>query len=380
MKCQRVIIEAGGGTFTLDLHPRLSVIAGLGPPERESLISEIIGALGGSRTGVHLELRDATGRHLAVFRPKGERHRVIDVTTAEDVSHEFVGPGGQIDLLSRSGLDANTARAHLILGPRDFATVDPIGERITLLAAVDQRQLWAAADRVTGAVDGPEPAPFAFGSEPTPESPRSSRRSRTLHDEFEAAVREGEPDPQAHLPRRSDDRAARGARCVDRASAVTSPVARDGRVDGSVGRRATSHHERERAEQEALSEAGAQSYLGFHLERVNTMLSTVETKKRASSAAGDGRRAGEAWHELAGDISPEWALAHREEIVAAALLQRGASPLNGTEETYTPVEGGPRRTSRMRSSPIWRTCARWAPKARACRCCSTIHSSRWMRP
>ena len=141
MKCQRGIIEAVGGTFTLDLHPRLSVIAGLGPPERESLISEIIGALGGSRTGVHLELRDATGRHLAVFRPKGERHRVIDVTTAEDVSHEFVGPGGQIDLLSRSGLDANTARAHLILGPRDFATVDPIGERITLLASVDQRQL-----------------------------------------------------------------------------------------------------------------------------------------------------------------------------------------------------------------------------------------------
>ena len=103
VKCQRVIIEAGGGTFTLDLHPRLSVIAGLGPPERESLISEIIGALGGSRTGVHLELRDATGRHLAVFRPKGERHRVIDVTTAEDVSHEFVGPGGQIDLLLTVG-------------------------------------------------------------------------------------------------------------------------------------------------------------------------------------------------------------------------------------------------------------------------------------
>ena len=30
-----------------------------------------------------------------------------------------------------------------MLGPKDFATVDPIGERITLLAAVDQRALWA---------------------------------------------------------------------------------------------------------------------------------------------------------------------------------------------------------------------------------------------
>jgi hypothetical protein len=42
VKCQRVIIEAGGGTFTLDLHPRLSVISGLGPAERDSLIGEII--------------------------------------------------------------------------------------------------------------------------------------------------------------------------------------------------------------------------------------------------------------------------------------------------------------------------------------------------
>jgi hypothetical protein len=56
--------------------------------------------------------------------------------------------------------------------------------------------------------------------------------------------------------------------------------------------------------------------------------------------AGDHRRALDAWRDVAGDISPEWALAHREEIIAAALLQRGASPLNGTQETYEPVEGG----------------------------------------
>ncbi len=94
-----------------------------------------------------------------------------------------------------------------------------------------------------------------------------------------------------------------------------------------------------RAEQEALSEAGAQSYLGFHLERVNTMLSTNETRRKAATA-GDYKRAAEAWRDLAGEISAEWALTHREEIIAAALLQRGASPLNGTQETYEPVEGG----------------------------------------
>ena len=337
MKCQRVIIEAGGGTFTLDLHPRLSVIAGLGSAERDSLIGEIIGALGGSRTGVHLELRDATGRHLAVFRPKGERHRVIDVTTAEDVSHEFVSAGSQIDLLSRSGLDANSARRHLIVTPKDFAAVDPIGERITLLAAVDQRALWTTAERVTSAVpEATEPHPTTIEVH---EAPEVVDKVEELHDEFEAAVAK---ETQIHG---LTYRIAAGTALAAVPAAVFAPVlalallfATGAAMAVSVvaERRIT---RASRAEQEALSEAGAQSYLGFHLERVNTMLSTVETKKKASSA-GDHRRALDAWHDLVGDISPEWALAHREEIIAAALLQRGASPLNGTQETYTPVEGG----------------------------------------
>ena len=336
MKCQRVIIEAGGGTFTLDLHPRLSVIAGLGPAERDSLIGEIIGALGGSRTGVHLELRDATGRHLAVFRPKGERHRVIDVTTAEDVSHEFIGAGGQIDLLSRSGLDANTARHHLIVGPDDFATVDPIGERITLLAAVDQRELWGTAERVISAGHEPEPQPARTDASEVPEV---VDRVEELHDEFEAAVaKEGQLHTLTYRIAAVTAVAAVPAALFAPMLSLPLLFATGASMAVSViaQRRIT---RASRAEQEALSEAGAQSYLGFHLERVNTMLLTVETKKKAAVAV-DHRKAVDAWRDLAGEISPEWALAHREEILAAALLQRGASPLNGTQETYTPVEGG----------------------------------------
>ncbi len=340
MKCQRVIIEAGGGTFTLDLHPRLSVIAGLGAAERDSLIGEIIGALGGNRTGVHLELRDATGRHLAVFRPKGERHRVIDVTTAEDVSHEFIGAGGQIDLLSRSGLDANTARSYLIVGPKDFATVDPIGERITLLAGVDQRALWAAAERVTASSgEQTEAFPTVVQDESQTEPPEVVDKLEDLHDEYEAAVVK---EQQIH---RLTYRIAAGTAVLAVPAALVAPMLSLPLLlatGASMGVSVVAQRRISRAarlEQEALSEAGAQSYLGFHLDRVNTMLSTVETRKK-TNAAGDQRRAADAWRELAGEISPEWALAHREEIIAAALLQRGASPLNGTQETYTPVEGG----------------------------------------
>ena len=289
VKCQRVIIEAGGGTFTLDLHPRLSVISGLGPAERDSLIGEIIGALGGSRTGVHLELRDAGGRHLAVFRPKGERHRVIDVTTAEDVSHEFVsGGGGQIDLLQRSGLNAATAAEHLVLGPKDFAAVDPIGERITLLAAVDQRSLWSAAERVIATADAPQEDDTASTAldRPTPtDTPEVVDRVEERHSDFEAAIAK-EERVHALTYRIAAVTAVLAVPVALIAPVLSLPLLLGTGVSMGVALLAQKRIEQaSRAEQEALSQAGAQSYLGFHLERVNTMLSSSETPEAGS----DGR-------------------------------------------------------------------------------------------
>ena len=76
------MIEAGENTLTLDLHPRLTVVAGIGRVEREGLVGELIGALGGSRPGLHLELEERSGRHLAVFRPTSGRPRIVDVDRA----------------------------------------------------------------------------------------------------------------------------------------------------------------------------------------------------------------------------------------------------------------------------------------------------------
>ena len=73
MHYERLVIEAGENTFTLSLHPKLTVIAGVGRLEREGLVSELVGALSSSRAGVHLEMVEDSGRHLAVFRPHGAR-------------------------------------------------------------------------------------------------------------------------------------------------------------------------------------------------------------------------------------------------------------------------------------------------------------------
>ena len=43
---ERLVIEAGDDTFSLDLHHRMTVIAGVGRLEREGLITELLGALG----------------------------------------------------------------------------------------------------------------------------------------------------------------------------------------------------------------------------------------------------------------------------------------------------------------------------------------------
>ena len=94
MRVERLVIEAGENTLTLDLHPRLTVVAGMGRVERESLVGELIGALGGSRPGLHLELEERSGRHLAVFRPTTGRHRIVDVDRARDVTAEFTDADG----------------------------------------------------------------------------------------------------------------------------------------------------------------------------------------------------------------------------------------------------------------------------------------------
>src|ERR1700694_4072490 len=46
VRYERLVIQAGSNSFSLELHPRLTVIAGVGQLERDGLIGEFIGAFG----------------------------------------------------------------------------------------------------------------------------------------------------------------------------------------------------------------------------------------------------------------------------------------------------------------------------------------------
>ena len=70
VRFERLVIGAGSNSFTLDLHPRLTVIAGSGRLERESLLGELVGALGQQPLGRAPRAVQDAGRRLAVFRPE----------------------------------------------------------------------------------------------------------------------------------------------------------------------------------------------------------------------------------------------------------------------------------------------------------------------
>jgi hypothetical protein len=73
--------------------------------------------------------------------------------------------------------------------------------------------------------------------------------------------------------------------------------------------------------QKALTEAGAESYLTFQVNRVDGMLSNEDGRRRLLAAAETHRTAASRWADIAGDVSVEWAMERHEEITATSRLR-----------------------------------------------------------
>lgn len=320
MRYERLVIEAGANTFTLDLHPRLTVIAGLGRVERDALVAELLGALASARTGVHVEAVEDTGRRLAVFRPAGAKPRVVDVDRVQDVTSEFVDEAGVINLVKTSGLDTAAIRRKLRFGAADLQAASQGTNLVRELAAADQGALWAAAERLLTTEQDLQVEADELGS--APEDAELIQRVEERHRRLEDAVAR-------------DERVRRNCLTGAGGAVATALLAKLVGLDsvamllvvfGCISmalaiytrNRATAAR---KAEDETLAEAGAQSYLGFHLQRVNGMMSSEQARKRLMSAAAAQREAEAAWRELAGDIPVTWAIDHHEEIAAAARVR-----------------------------------------------------------
>lgn len=321
VRYERLVIEAGANTFTLDLHPNLTVVTGVSRLEREGLVNELVGALGPSRAGVHAEIVSDAGNHFALFRPIGARHRVIDIDRSVDVTDRFRNADGNIDILGLAGLDVHRAKRRLRISASELTASAHTDELVARLAHVEQAALWRAAERLRRSDEVLQMEADASGS--APEDALVVEEIEARHAAFVAAQATAERLRKASFTLGA--LAALGA--VPLAITVGplgwGPLIIAAAIVTWLSFRQWKRMElAEQHETDALAAAGAQSYLGFHLQRVNGLLDNDQSRRRLLRAAEEQREARTAWTELAGEVDVDWALAHRDRIEATAARVR----------------------------------------------------------
>lgn len=323
MRFHRLMMEVGTSTVTIDFHPRLTVVAGVGALERESLVTELLGALGGSRPGTHLQVVDDTGRRLGILHPvNNQPDRVVELESHQDVTGEFVDDAGEVDVLGTLGLDVPRARKLTRFSAEDLASEAKVDRTVVALAAHDQTRLWQAADRVRASKAALEGEVAAAGADPV-DTPLVEE-IEVRHAVFEAA--------QQKLERTRHFGIVVGGACVLAAgpavfmhSIASIPfllIAVITTLLSIVNRRRMERAGK--AERAALDAAGAESYLAFRLQRVNGIVDDGANRQRLSMAVAEHRNALGSWRILAGDVSVEWADDMRDKILATAERLRAA--------------------------------------------------------
>jgi hypothetical protein len=321
VRYERLVIEADENTFTLELHPRLTVIAGVGQLEREGLTSELVGALGSTRAGVHAEIVADNGSRYAVFRPVGSRHRVVSIDTASDVSDRFRNAAGEIDLLARAGLDARAAKRRLRLTPNDLVASSYTDQVVRRLAQVDPIELWSAAERVRITEDHLQAEAEAVGTQP--EDAEVVQRIEDRHHAFVTAQARHERYRKLSFYAGAVAAVAAVPMALIAGEVAAAPLLIIAAIITGMSFLEYKRMEQAQSEEaDALKAAGAQSYLGFHLQRVNGLLASDQHRKRLIQAAEEHRESVAAWRVVAGDVEVAWALEHRDAVDAAARLRR----------------------------------------------------------
>ena len=339
MHFERLAIEAGDDTFTLDFHERLTVIAGMGQLERDGLVNELVGGLSAGRPGVHLEVRSDGGERYAVFRPRSGAPRIVDIERAADVTASFTNGAGQVNILERAGLTPSTARRAMRITAADLAARSHGDALVDRLARLDPDRLWDVARGVLESKARLEEIAEALGS--NAEDVEAYDEIERRHAELETVQREAES-----IRGLSFAIAALCTMAALPAMLVTGPWLTVPLLAGAIAavayslvawRRST---EAERREQEALDAVGARSYLAFQVSRVNELVASETQRRQLMAAASDHRKALTRWEVLAGDVPADWALEHRREIAEAHAALRRALGVTGAMPLTVDADAG----------------------------------------
>ncbi len=370
MEIQRLVVEESESALTVDFHSGLTVCFHENPVVRHRYLTDVLESLGPARAGVHLELVDSRGHHLAVFRPRGGQQRVIDIDAGADVTARFCDKDGRIDLLGRLGLDSQTAAGLLRLGASQFNLPRP-----TPREADSSPPPHDVPIDLTGASPSNPPSHTVarrVTTDPDPDVYRLATIDGAVLWTAALAARDAEvamARARAHLPaldaeavRRFDQlsqvhaasvRSAARHRPIERLGVVlaagcigvgVSLLAVDARIDdnGFTGQllvllglvaagltlvdRLASHRSR-RHEQAMLHDLGARDFT--EVTRTAGPLADAWRRQAFLRAAYADQQASTHWRALAGDISAGWALRHRPAIEAT-----GLAPAPGTGSPY----------------------------------------------
>ena len=329
------MIEAGKRTYSLDLHRRMTVIAGVGPLEREGLITELIGGLGAGRSGVHLEIASDAGARYAIFRPEGGRHRVVDIERSSDVTEQFTTAEG-LDVLRRAGIEPRQARAQLCLSPNDLVTRSQLDRNLTTLARIDQTRLWDVADKVQDRERHLAETAKEAGSDAEDAVVFAGIEAR--HREYEQAQADNE-----RVRYVSFIAGAGGVILGIGLAAIYGLLLLVPFLMLSIGATAVSIaywqrlEQARRREDAALAAVGAASYLTFQIHRVNGLLGNDQARRHMMRAAEEHRAALAEWRVLVGDVPVAWALEHRRQIRRQA-AELAAADRPRADHAAAPVE------------------------------------------
>lgn len=325
MRLERLVIDAGERSLATEFHPKLTVIGGLSEGAREALVGEVIDSLAGARPGVHLELQHGE-RNLTVFRPAKGRHRVVDTGSVADVTNQYLGPDGDIDLFAAAGVDRSLARRTIRFSREDLVLQGESDAWVAQLAGVDQEQLWESAMRFRAAEQLLE---------------RVSESAGTSAGDVAVVERVEEKHAELVEATESYERVRLIALTIGTIGAIGGIAAAQldtgvpalpflalavvGVVLASVFRLGVNRAAR--AERAVLAEAGADDYSSFHFERVSALLDSDNERRRFMLAVSDHHKAMEAWGAVAGEVPLHFALDHERQIRATSELQSGVGAL-----------------------------------------------------
>lgn len=287
MRFERLEFQGSDDPVTLVLHPRMTVIAGVGPAERNAVVGELVGALDGSRSAVQLDVVEDSGRRLAIHRPSDGCDTVVDVATSTDVSREFRTAHDGVDVLAAHGIGHAAARRVLLADGTELSSVSRSRDIVARLAAVDQTQLWATATWLRSCTDEAAPAASTTGPVEVPAGRRLSGAATLFQTALFGVVMALAAtlivvlDPAANAPALAVALLGLALVLLYEAGVLPPSRARPPLADAPEG------------DAEPAGEVFAHAE-GFELWS-------------------------QRWAELAGDISVDWALEHYKEIVATAV-------------------------------------------------------------